>query len=200
MNKRLVKIDGLTIRDHCHIREEDDCYYMETYDPHSDISDPTKSMINNIKKGNDLKGKPHYKYKEKSMRDCANKLKQTNFPNLFSDDITIVPIPPSKSKDDPLYDGRLVKILEYAFGCDIDVRELVLQRESRESAHKSEERRDIDKIKDNYYIDEDLSDNLGDILIVFDDVLTTGALSNQRKKQTLTTFQKQMLKSLMIHY
>ena len=57
----------------------------------------------------------------------------------------------------------------------LDVRELVLQRQSTSAAHQSAVRPSLAAIKRNYYINEQEVHGLGDSIGLFDDVVTTGA-------------------------
>ena len=88
---------------------------------------------------------------------------------------TLVPIPPSKCRDDPLYDDRILSVLQLLNPeLDLDIREPVIQRESMEAAHESESRPLPGDIAENYKIDEDLVEPAPVRLAVFDDLLTTG--------------------------
>lgn len=174
--KKLQKIDEISFPDHPFIKEEDECYFILSYTSHKsyNYSDDNNTIIN-LKKTVDKKGTPEYKYKEKAIKQCAEYLMDIDVENIFSKEITLVPIPPSKCKEDPLYDDRLIQILKIALGDKIDIKELIVQKESTKSVHFTEARLTIDQIKSNYKIDDEIKDNIKDTIILFDDVLTTGA-------------------------
>jgi predicted amidophosphoribosyltransferase len=85
-------------------------------------------------------------------------------------------MPPSKVKSDPMYDDRLMQMLQ-VLGADLqlDVREMITQRESTEAAHSIEVRPRVDELCDNYSIDDSLVDPPPRVIGVIDDVLTTGS-------------------------
>ena len=90
--------------------------------------------------------------------------------------LTFVPIPPSKAKTDPLYDNRLLRMLQImgaAQGCDI--RELVLQEKTGDASHSSSSRPPPDQLANGYHIDKNLIAPKPSAIAVFDDVLTTGS-------------------------
>jgi predicted amidophosphoribosyltransferase len=88
----------------------------------------------------------------------------------------LVPIPPSKSKSDALYDDRLVRMVRGIRAQPaLDVRELVLQRTSTVAVHDQENRPTPKQIQANYAIDPAIRDPVPQVIGLFDDVLTTGA-------------------------
>jgi predicted amidophosphoribosyltransferase len=88
---------------------------------------------------------------------------------------TLVPVPPSKARDDPRYDDRLLRILQrFGSGVGIDIRELVLQGTSMAAAHESEDRPTPADLLDVHTIDETLTKPAPEKLVVFDDLPTTG--------------------------
>ena len=89
---------------------------------------------------------------------------------------TFVPVPPSKAKDDPRYDDRLLRVLA-RLGRDqqTDVRELVLQQRSTAAAHESDDRPRPHDLVALYDIDETKADPEPQRFVVFDDLLTTGS-------------------------
>jgi hypothetical protein len=85
---------------------------------------------------------------------------------------TFVPVPPSKIKGDPDHDPRLEYLLRRVQPTLPDVRELVLQTSSLDSKQKGytpEERAQY------YTIDETTAEPEPTVIVVFDDVLTTGS-------------------------
>lgn len=97
-------------------------------------------------------------------------------PDEWLESTTIVPVPPSKAKDHPDYDDRLLKVLQ-RMGTDInlDVRELVIQNTSTAAAHESEDRPRPDDLINIYQINGAHTHPAPSRLVVFDDLLTTGS-------------------------
>jgi len=90
--------------------------------------------------------------------------------------VTLIPIPPSKVKSDPMYDDRSMQMLQVlGAGIQLDVREMIVQRESTEAAHSTEVRPRLEELRDNYWIDEALVDPPPRVIAPIDDVLTTGS-------------------------
>jgi len=91
--------------------------------------------------------------------------------------VTWVPVPPSKARPDPDFDNRLVQTLRIAFrDYDVDVRPLLFQARSTPADHLGRTRLTADALTDNLRLD--LS-SLGQAPVrqaihLFDDVLTTG--------------------------
>ena len=92
------------------------------------------------------------------------------------DRLTFVPIPPSKAKDHRLYDSRLTQML-CAIRPDplLDVRELVVQTESTDAVHDSDIRPRPEEIEALYEVNETISEPTPSVIVVVDDLLTTGA-------------------------
>lgn len=187
--KRLQKIDELSLPNHCNICEDDECYFIISYTSGKGYNyNHENSLISNLKKGMDKKGKPEWGYKIKAIKECARYLKEVDIPSAFSKNITLVPIPPSKAKSDPEYDDRLSQVLHEAFGDELDIRELIIQKESTQSSHTSDEKRDPKKIAQNYEINEVEAKEVKNCIILFDDVLTTGAHFKAAKSVLLESF------------
>ena len=97
------------------------------------------------------------------------------------EDVTFVPVPPSKMRDDPLYDDRLMLVLQVFnelrredSNRPIDIREIVSQSESTKSAHSSFDARDPAQLAELYQVDTVQLAGCRKKLFVFDDVITTG--------------------------
>lgn len=175
MTKKIQKIDILSRSDHSQLSPSDECYFFYSYTSHKSYTfSEDNSLISNLKKKMNVKGQSSWKYKLEAIEKCAQMIKATDLNGLFGDNITIVPIPPSKMKGTPDYDDRLMEILRKSCGEDIDYRELVFQTKETRASHISEERLTVNELKDIYTIDESKSHNLGNTIIIFDDVLTAG--------------------------
>jgi predicted amidophosphoribosyltransferase len=116
-----------------------------------------------------------WRYKEKAIDEAAAAFRAA-LNDEWLDSATLVPVPPSKAKNDALYDDRLVRMLRGIRAQPaLDVRELVVQRASTAAVHDQENRPTPEQIQANYAIDHTLQDPDPRVIGLFDDVLTTGA-------------------------
>lgn len=171
---RFQKIDELTICDHYYLDlVRDNCWYMFNYTAGVGFSySETNSLISNLKKEVSLQGTPQYRYKTAAIRQVAE-----YFAEIECNKVTFVPMPPSKAKNDPLYDSRILNILQIAYNNqpDSDIRELLLRVNSVAPAHALADRPSISQIEQNLTIDQTLTANIRTTIFLTDDVLTTGA-------------------------
>lgn len=179
----LTKIDEVLLQDHHYLEHDDLCGFLGEYNPRGNlpfskyIQKGLNSLILNFKKPIDRLGKSSGKYKTRAINEISEMfLGAGDGFNAWLERATLVPIPPSKSKDDPLHDNRMLQVLQ-KLNADgsLDVRELVLQRQSMSASHQSAVRPRLAAIKRNYYINEQEVHGLGDSIGLFDDVVTTGA-------------------------
>jgi hypothetical protein len=173
LHKRILKIDALTLPDHHYLDVQDICYYTGEYtagEGHA-YSD-TNQLIHNFKKTMDKRGTAQWQYKERAILQAANIFRAAIKEEAR---ITFVPVPPSKAKTDPLYDDRMLQLLEATCrGRHTDIRELVVQVQSVEAAHLADRRPTPDELVANYLLDEGLAEPLPQVIFIVDDVLTTG--------------------------
>ncbi len=174
--QRLTKIDDLARPDHFYLTPADDCYFLGEYTARKGYAfSATNQLVLNFKKPMDKRGTAQWRYKEQAIGNAA-----AAFRSALNDDwlniATLVPIPPSKAKDNPFYDDRIVRLL-HTIRADppLDVRELIVQRTSTAAVHDLENRPTPDQIQANYAIDGALRDPVSTVIGLFDDVLTTGA-------------------------
>ncbi len=182
---RLHKIDK--DNRHYYLRENDDCHYIIEFKPPLHFSNgEDEQLLYNLKK---LMHKRHnndeWRHKEKAIKRCGYLLK-----DLFSRANTnylVIPVPPSNIKTHPDYDDRLHQILTIATQQNQTVtydENILWQTENYAASHKqnSNDSQDTDKkprikpdeLQSIYHIDE--SKLVGhDNIIIFDDIITTGA-------------------------
>jgi hypothetical protein len=174
--RRLTKIDDLIRSDHFYLAEDDDCYFFGEYTARGGYSaGPTNQFIHNFKKGMDRRGRPEWRYKERSISEAARAFSQA-LNAQFVAGATLVPMPPSKSKNDPRYDDRLLRMLNgIELGCRLDIRELLIQEGSREKAAHDGIRPGPDELARIYKINESVADPPPKVILIFDDLLVTGA-------------------------
>lgn len=173
MAKRIVKVDELTLPDHYYLDAQDICYYAGEYTAgEGHAYSETNQLILNFKKTVDKRGTVQWQYKERAIVQAASIFRAA----IKADaKVTFVPIPPSKAKADPLYDDRMVRMLQLVCkGRHTDIRELVVQTRSSDAAHLTQARPRPDDLAAIYELDERLAEPAPSTIFVVDDVLTTG--------------------------
>lgn len=181
---RLRQVDSLSRVEHHYLEPDDVVFYLREYTSGSGYSyGETNSRISNLKKGMNLKGTAQWPYKTRAISDCALELRASiGNPN----DYTWVPVPPSKAKGDPLYDDRLLQVLQQAFP-DADVREFITQRTSTVASHTTTSRPPPHVLQAGYQLDASLGAPKGSV-VVFDDILTTGSHFKAMQTSLLAAF------------
>jgi hypothetical protein len=173
LNNRFLRIDELVLSDHWHLNPNDECYYIGEYTARGGHAcSETNQLVHNFKKSIDRRGRAEWAYKERAIGTIAAMIRA----NVRDDAaVTFVPIPPSKTRADPLYDDRMTRVLRMACaGRPADVRELIVQINTVEATHLADERPSIDEVRDNYRIDETLLAPEPGLIFLVDDVITTG--------------------------
>jgi hypothetical protein len=176
---RLSKIDELTRPDHTFIEADDECFYLSEYNARKGYQfSKSNNLIFNLKKPMDRRGQAGWAYKRQAIETAGREMRSAldALNEGWLSTATLVPIPPSKVKTDPLYDDRLIQMLQVlGAGIEVDVRELIVQKESRDAAHATGLRPRINELLENYFLDESLAEPAPKVIGVVDDVLTTGA-------------------------
>ena len=173
--QRLTKIDELTLPDHWYLEPDDDCYFLGEYTVRKGYAfSPTNDLILNFKKSMDKRETSQWPYKQWAIKHAAAAFRVA-LGDRDLDGITFIPIPPSKSKDDPLYDDRVVQMI-YAIrpAPPLDVRELIVQTRSTAAAHESQIRPTPEALESLYAIDASLTIPTPKEIAIVDDVLTAG--------------------------
>jgi hypothetical protein len=178
----LFVIDEAVRAEYYYIEAEDTCFYIWERMSHLWSSGqrpdytqyPVNQLISNLQilpSFKNLYPKRHY-WKELAVKYAANALAALIPDDWRKLDLTFVPVPPSKPADDPEYDVRLLTTLKAVRPKLKDVRPLVvLDGESFDSKQKGLHPRDR---AEHYSIDEDFADPEPEIIMLFDDILTTG--------------------------
>jgi hypothetical protein len=159
-----------------HLTAADQCYFLREYTAGRGYAgSETNHLILNLKKPPDRRGKPEWRYKERAIKQVAREFRASvNLSALRR--VTLVPMPPSKTKSDPLYDDRMLQVLRAVdVEGQLDIRELLLIRENTDAAHTVTLRPRIADLVANLEINNDLVESLPRSIALVDDVLTTGA-------------------------
>lgn len=179
---RLQKIDELHLRSHKYLTSEDECYYFMDYTaPASEHKTEENRIILNFKKKMDRKGRWDWDYKRIAIQDVS-KLFIQNVPPIISRDAIMVPVPPSRAKEDPLYDDRLVQLVKnYCKEHPLtEYREIVSLKSNIKPTH--EEEKTPAELMPMFNIDKSLCSPKKEQIIIVDDVLRHGAHFKAIKK------------------
>jgi predicted amidophosphoribosyltransferase len=132
----------------------------------------TNSLISNLKKKPSTTLRGAYKYKLGAMQTCSRDLAGGINP-AWLNGATLIPVPPSKARGHPDYDDRMTVVCRNIAPA-VDVREIVVQRNSLAAAHESTARPSIAELLAAYDIDETLTNPVPQRIGIVDDVLTAG--------------------------
>ena len=173
--QRLTQVDELTLPDHYYLTAADTCYFLGEYTARGGWQESkTNSLIYNFKKSVEKRGEDQWRYKEQAIRQSAEAFRRAIKAEWFNT-ATLIPIPPSKAKTDPLYDDRLTRMLKAIRPQPpLDIRELIVQKTSTEAVHNSSTRLRPETLEPLYEIEQSLTIPQPQVIGLFDDVLTTG--------------------------
>lgn len=178
MLKKLTKVDELSRPDHWYLEAQDEVYSFAEYTSNKGCSySPGNQLVANFKCEPKFKGSLRWTYKERAIAEVSRGIATATNPVALKN-TTFIPIPPSKTKTDPDYDSRCLDALlgvSGIVGFPVDVRELVYQTETTVMSHGSEQRHKPDGLGALYQIDEAQALPAPTDIVVFDDVMTTGA-------------------------
>jgi predicted amidophosphoribosyltransferase len=173
---RLQVINETHLPQHHYLTSDDKCYFLGELSPGLDNWTYIKSLIHNLKKKPTDVG--YVPYKEQSILQTIS-LFENLIVSTSIESLTIVPIPPSKSKNHPEYDDRIWKILEglklkLENKFKLDIRKLVYQSESYIALHTTLNRISFEELLSIYRIDEEHALPEPNFIFLVDDVLTSG--------------------------
>jgi hypothetical protein len=119
---RLTKVDELILDEHGSLTPEDECYFLREYTRGVGYqASDTNQLIANLKKSTERRGQRDYPYKQQAIEIVGREFRSAlNLEWLKT--ATLVPIPPSSSRDDPHFDDRItqvIKVLASGLGADI---------------------------------------------------------------------------------
>ena len=174
--QRLTAIDGVARGDHWYLRRTDVCHYLGAYTAGKGFAySATNRLILDLKMAVPPAGERQRRYKEDAIAAAATALRRA-LEGSALERAVFVPVPPSTAKGDEGYDDRLARMLEAVRPeRPLDVRELIVQTRSTEPAHLRSARLRASDIEALYRIDETLAAPEGGLVVVVDDLLTSGA-------------------------
>ena len=168
------------VHEHSYLNVDDSIYYFEEYRSGDGYAGNGNSLIFNLKKSVEKKGTDEWNYKEKAIIDMAVLLaEEMDNGKVGKRKIYWIPIPPSKIRTDPLFDDRNYRILTLATAMSSSRQHFIVdalhQNSNRESFSSNTDKRDIKTLVSNYLMNDIPNyDPKIDMIVIFDDVLTTG--------------------------
>jgi hypothetical protein len=171
----LHRVDDSNIGDHHWLTAGDECFYFHEYTPKQGFNySPANDFVLNFKIKVRHRNEPRYHYKTQAINEAGRRW-STLLRTMASDQqLTLVPIPPSKARDHAEYDDRVWRAIRIAStGRQVDARELIVQTESYAAAHEQGDGHRIrpEELQPMYRV-SDMAPRQR--VILFDDMLTTG--------------------------
>jgi hypothetical protein len=140
-------IGELELPDHHYLSANDRCYFMGDYTARAGYGhSSTNQIISNLKKSPLVRNTAQWPHKQRAIREVAAAIR-ANLNAARLPEITFVPIPPSKPRDHPEYDGRMTQVAQL-FGANVDVREMLITATERAARHAGEHHRDPDELRE----------------------------------------------------
>lgn len=173
----LTKVDDLLRADHYYLDAADDCYFLWEYTARAGFAhSTTNSLVLNLKKSMDRRGRSEWWYKEQAIATSGDGLAAAMRATWTLNTPLIVPAPPSKVRSNPMYDDRMLQVARrIGTTLSLPVAELLENKADRDPQHATAQRRNIQALTDNLqYRAASLASRPTGILLI-DDVLTTGA-------------------------
>ena len=179
MTFRLQKVDELSLRDHYHLTDNDECWYFGEYTAYKDWSfSETNQLIKNLKKKMSVQGTNQWPYKLRAIEHVGDLLASVIDTSRLQRSL-FVPIPPSKIVGDPDYDPRMRQTLDNAaakLNCRLPIAECITQVSNTEPDHESVDSRLYPEDRaDTYQVHQETIPSGTEAILLIDDVLTTGS-------------------------
>ncbi len=184
LTSRLAWIDVISrVGEYPFLTREDRCLFLGDFHGRRGwAGGRTNQLIANFKRSRaDIEGKPTTRrlrrYKERAVAEISEVLRGEFTREEVESLCTFVPIPTSKRPDDPRYCDRLERTLRRAFeGYRADIRPLLRQTLSTAADHRSgADRVKYERLLEITELDpQQLVTALRPVVVLFDDVLTTG--------------------------
>lgn len=190
---RIQEVDQKTRGLHYRLEKDDNCFYLGEYTAragfgHSDIN----QLIHNLKKhpSTQRTNPAEYTYKLRAIDEVSDKLRAIISEHALNNTITLVPIPPSKTKKHPDYDDRIERICANIVKglSTADVQHLIINNVDIEPTHNDAAKPSPNELIQNYSINADASYRPRQTVILIDDMLTTGTHFKACQKLILQTY------------
>jgi hypothetical protein len=122
MSILLTVIDETLRSQHYRLEVTDQCYFLYEYTARMPAEHSVgNQVIRNLKKPNARRDQPDYRYKILEILKLGILFRKNTNPEWLAE-ACFVPIPPSKTKDNPDYDDRMMRVCR-AIDPKVDIRE-----------------------------------------------------------------------------
>lgn len=183
---RLAIVGDLERQDHYHLRDGMQCYFWGEYTPYEHTNglkwnfSPTNQLISNFKKKMDQLGTPAWRYKQEAVRKTALAFSEFWKWGDFYQRIILIPMPPSRAREDRMYDPRMLNMLNLLAAktkLPFDIRDCLSFTGAHTASHEADERPTPDELYGELSFNAAIgkSHERPEAIFLFDDMLTTGA-------------------------
>ena len=109
--RRATAVDELTRPDHHYLTKVDRCAFIgECTARRGYQHSATNQLILNLKKGMERRGRSDWRYKQTAIEQAGRAFEAVLSERALNE-FTFVPMPPSKARDDPAHDDRMVRVV-----------------------------------------------------------------------------------------
>ena len=185
MNDRLTLVGSREREQHHHLKPEHRCYYWGEYTAwdftrgqNANFSE-TNRLIADLKVPVDQVGSIEWERKLQAIHEVSSAFAKFWRWHELADKAVLVPMPPSKSSSDPLYDARMERVVEgigAKSNAPLSCVALLVSDGSLGASHQTNARPKVKDLVKSLSIDEaKVPARPPRMVFLFDDVLTTGA-------------------------
>ncbi len=167
---------------HSYLNLEDNCFFFGEYTIRENwsFSDVNQFILNFKKIRSRCNSASERRHKDRAIIQAADLWADalSTPENLAAvKSATLIPVPPSRAPNDPDYDDRLVRMLDFLSQRldGLDVRQLVIQSANYQASHLSVNRPTPMQLAANYVVNENLANPSPHSLWIFDDTLISGS-------------------------
>lgn len=172
----LQRVTKSLLQEHYYLTPYDECYYLFDYKPGAGFEDNVVNQFIGNYKSKSSPGGNRYLYSRMSALNQVRLILSACLPDVFDlNEITLVPVPGSKTKSSVEYDDRNLRVLGLMQHLGLSVQELLHTQKDTLPVHKSVRRPSLSELKSNLAVDAEKCRDVKRKIVLFDDMLTSGA-------------------------
>lgn len=162
-------------KEHFYLTPLDECYYLFNYKPGVGYNDNTVNRFVGDYKRAPSTHKSGVGSKVTALAQVKRML-AAYLPDVFDlCNVTVVPVPPSKTRDNKQHDDRNCRVLSWLQQLGVHAQELLYCERDMRPAHAGIQRPSLHELTNNLSVDHELARYTKRKIVLFDDVLTSGA-------------------------